>query len=84
MAKMSCLVRNHKTMVFDNDEYCITCLENEIERLRAYVQRGSNLLHSLAGSKEIDEYRERAGKVLLETLNTYGVNDYVCLQDRKT
>jgi hypothetical protein len=44
-------------------------LENEIVRLRSYVQRGKDLLHPLTGSKEIDEYRERADQVLKETLS---------------
>lgn len=43
-------------------------LQNEIVRLRAYVQRGRSLLRPFAGNREIDEYRERANRVLKETL----------------
>lgn len=68
MANIGCLVKHHKTIAHNDGEYCITCLENEIVRLRAYVQRGSDLLHPLAGNEEIDMYRGRAEKVLLETL----------------
>lgn len=69
MAKMSCLVAKHKTLTFDDEEHCITCLENEITRLRAYVQRGRDLLFPLAGNREVNEYRQRAEEVLKETLS---------------
>jgi hypothetical protein len=45
-------------------------LQNEITRLRAYVQRGRDLLHPLAGNEEIDGYRERVDGLLKETLGT--------------
>lgn len=70
MARLSCLTANHKTIIFDSEEHCITCLENEITRLRSYLQRGVDLLRPLSGSEAIDDYRRRANEVLAETLNT--------------
>lgn len=38
MAKFSCLSNNHKTVLFDNEEYCITCIEEKEQRLRGQLQ----------------------------------------------
>lgn len=34
MASMGCLVANHKTLTFDFEEHCITCIENERDKYK--------------------------------------------------
>lgn len=62
MAKAGCVAANHKHAYSDNgrEEICITCLENEIIRLKAYIERGVTLLRPLSKSGEVIEYCNRA------------------------
>ena len=69
MAKIGCVVANHKYAKTDiNEEICITCYENEITRLRSYIQRGISLMGRIKGNNEIDQYKIRAERVLSESL----------------
>jgi len=66
--EISCLARNHRTIATIDTEFCVTCLENEITRLRSYVQRGCDLLHPMQDNEEVMAYRQRAEAVLQETI----------------
>jgi aspartate ammonia-lyase len=76
MASLRCLTANHKTLTFDFEEHCITCIENEKDRLRGQLQNCVNHLE-LAKRKcghrteeKIAECIESANKALYETLHT--------------
>ncbi len=34
MSSFSCLAANHKTLAFDFEEHCITCIENERDKYK--------------------------------------------------
>ena len=76
MARMSCLTAKHKTITFDFEEYCITCMENEKDRLRGQLQNCVNHLDLAkrrcghATSEKLDACIESANKALYETLHT--------------
>ena len=61
MAKISCLIANHKTVTADFDEYCVTCLENKIEKLTeglesiASADTANPFLHAKNILKEVEE-----------------------------
>ena len=38
MAKLGCLTAGHKTLTFDFEEYCITCIEAERDKYRKALQ----------------------------------------------
>ena len=55
MAKLNCLISRHKTLDFNDEEYCITCLESrvcELEDLnKAMKNLGNELVDSLGAPK---------------------------------
>ena len=38
MASFGCLSANHKTLTFDFEEYCITCIENERDKYKTALR----------------------------------------------
>lgn len=67
--ELHCMVNNHEIVKDDSgNDRCITCLENEITKLRAYVQRGSDLLFSKQENKTVSEFRANCEAVLKPNL----------------
>lgn len=50
MASIGCLVSRHKTLTFDFEEHCITCLENRIEELEEMLTKKLELIRCGIGA----------------------------------